>query len=77
MCHKRQRVHNYPLKFKTAVIKCAEIHGNRVAERKFVGDRKRIREWRANKEEIISTARKEKVAPRRRVNGFIGIEMGL
>ena len=32
-----------------------KTHGNRAAERKFGIDRKRIREWGTNEEEIIST----------------------
>lgn len=62
MSHKGQKVHNYPLKFNIAAtaIEYSKNDGNRAVERKLGVDRKEIREWRANKEEIISTAGKVK-----------------
>ena len=69
MFHKGQKVHSYPQKFKSRAIEYAEIHGNKAAARTFGVDRKRIREWRANKEGIISTAGKVKGAQWRQVSG--------
>ena len=60
MSHTGQKVNNYSLKFKILAFEYAEIHGNRVAQRKFGVDRKIIREWRANTEEIVITTGKVK-----------------
>lgn len=67
--HKRQKVQNYPLQVKITAIEYVKIDGNRTAEVNFGVDRKIRKEWRANKEEIKSTAEKVKGAQRRRVSG--------
>ena len=69
MSHEGQKVYNYPLKIKIRAIEYAEINGNRAAERKFGVDEKGIQEWRANKEEMISTIGKVKSAQQRPVLG--------
>ena len=43
-------------------------HGNRVAERKFKVDRKRIQEWREKKESIEKTVKNNKLKGRKRMH---------
>ena len=43
--HKGEKIRSYPLQFKLDVIPFAQIQRNRVAEKKFKFDWKRVREW--------------------------------
>ena len=67
--HKGGKIHSYTVSFKITAIQYAELHGNRAAERKFNVDRKRIREWRAKRDEIGNMSAKVKGKERKRCDG--------
>ena len=50
--HKGEKIRSYPLQFKLDAIPFAQIQRNRVAEKKFKFDWKRVREWWEQKESI-------------------------
>ena len=67
--HKGGKVHSCDLEFKVNAIRYAEMNGNASAGRKFNVDRKRIRDWRAKKEEIVELRGKAKGTKRKRCIG--------
>ena len=69
--HNSEKMKSYTLKFKLDAISYAEIHGNHAAEKKYKGDRKRIREWRQKKASIQQTVntKNAKGSRRKRIEG--------
>ena len=70
--HAGKHLRSSTVQFKLDAIKCAEVSSNHAAERKFGVDRKRIREWRKQKDKLHSfwksTARKLPGAERKPLN---------
>ena len=58
MSHKGQKVHNYPVKFKITATEYAEIHGNKVATRKFVLNEKEYENGGAQWRRVSGDCRK-------------------
>ena len=54
MLHKGKKVSSYTLKYKLEAIAYAENNNISSASKKFNVDRKRIREWKDKKEELLS-----------------------
>ena len=55
--HKGEKRHSYSMDFKKQVIKYAEENSNRSAASKFSIDVKRVREWRPNKDKVVTIER--------------------
>ena len=74
-CCKRKRS-SYETGFKLRVIKYAEEHGNRGAEREFSVSEKVVRDWRKQKE-VLQSMPKTKRARRYMVSPYEELEMDL
>jgi hypothetical protein len=70
MSHKGKKVSSYTTKFKLEAVAYAElINSNRSAGEKFNVDKKRIREWRKSKDDLVATKKKDQGAKRKRLDG--------
>ena len=67
--HKGERIRSYTVAFKLTVIKNAEVQGNRAAARKFDVDERHVREWRGNKESIVTVSATPSGTKRKRIDG--------
>ena len=69
MSHKGKKISSYSLKFKLEAIAYAENNSINSSSKKFNVERKRIREWKSQKEELLSLKRKDHGAKRKRLDG--------
>ena len=69
MSHKGKRISSYTLKYKLEAIAYAENNSINSASKKFNVERKRIREWKSKKEELLSLKKKDGSAKRMRLEG--------
>ena len=69
MSHKGKKVSGYTLKYKLEAIAYAENNNISSASKKFNVDRKRIREWKDKKEDLLSLKNKDYGAKRKRLEG--------
>ena len=69
MSYKGKKVSSYTLKYKLEAIAYVENNNISSASKKFNADRKRIREWKDKKEELLSLKNKDHSAKRKRLEG--------
>ena len=67
--HKGKKVRSFTVPFKLRAIANADVHGNRLAARKYNVDERGVREWRAKKESISSLNLTDGGKKRKRVDG--------
>ena len=69
MFHKGKKIQKYSLAFKKEVIAYAEARGNRPASKRFSIDETRVREWRAQKNNIEGLLGSTKGKQRSKLSG--------
>lgn len=67
--HNGKRIRSYTAAFKLTVIKDAEPQENRAAARKFDVHERSVREWRGNKESIVTVSAIPSGTKRKRIHG--------